>query len=116
MGRKFEEEEKEFLSKFGNELKRVRKSKKLTLKDVSNAVNIKADYISKYENGKKEIGLLTLNKLCNFYKYRMTNLFYRMDYPSSSSKVVELSEELRSLHAEYQKTAIKLQNELDSLK
>ena len=95
MGRKFEEEEKEFLSKFGNELKRVRKSKKLTLKDVSNAVNIKADYISKYENGKKEIGLLTLNKLCNFYKYRMTNLFYRMDYP---------------------KTAIKLQNELDSLK
>ena len=46
----------------------------------------------------------------------MTNLFYRMDYPSSSSKVVELSEELRSLHAEYQKTAIKLQNELDSLK
>lgn len=85
MGRKFTSEEEEILKKLGAELKRIRnskrknKSEKVTLADVSKGTHIKADYISKYENGKKEIGYLTLKKLCDFYKTDVSTLLCRIE-------------------------------------
>lgn len=116
MGRKITLEEENILKQIGLMLKKVRKSKKLTLDDVSKQTHIKADYISKYENGKKEIGFLALKKLCDFYNYKVSNLFYRLDYPTSETAIVALSNKLKKLNNEYIETAKKLHNELDSLK
>lgn len=81
MGRKFTLEEEENLKKLGAELKRIRKSKseRVTLADVSKGTHIKADYISKYENGKKEIGYLALKKLCDFYKTDVSTLLCKIE-------------------------------------
>lgn len=113
MGREITLEERDILEKLGTELRKVRKSKKLTLDDVSKETHIKVDYISKYENGKKEIGYLTLKKLCDFYNYKVSNLFYRLDYPASTTKVVELSNKLIKINNLYLDTVKKLHNELN---
>lgn len=116
MGRTITPDEHKELERLGNLLKRYRNLKKYTLEDVSKATNIKLDYISKYENGKKDISFLTLKKFCNFYNIKLSNLFYKTDYPSSKNTVVQLSEELRTLNNKYLDTAKKLHNELDALK
>lgn len=116
MGRTITPDERKELERLGNLLKRYRTLKKYTLEDVSKATNIKLDYISKYENGKKDISFLTLKKFCNFYKIKLSNLFYKTDYPSSKNTVVQLSEELDNLNKKYLATAKKLHNELNELK
>lgn len=116
MGRKINVEEEKILQKLGKTLKYIRKKKKLTLNDVSNKLHIKADYISKYENGKKEIGYLTLKKLCDFYKIKLSDLFYRNDNPASTNAIVKLSDELKKINDEYLDTAKRLYNELERLK
>lgn len=123
MGRKFTSEEEEILKKLGAELKRIRnnkrknKSEKVTLADVSKGTHIKADYISKYENGKKEIGYLTLKKLCDFYKIDVSTLLYKIE-PTATNDIITTLNELKScandilskanaLHIDYVKKVVK---------
>ncbi len=116
MGREITLEEREILEKLGTELRKVRKSKKLTLEDVSKGTHIKADYISKYENGKKEIGYLTLKKLCTFYRMNVSTLLYKIE-PTANDDFEKTLNELKenankillkanALHREYKRKVV----------
>lgn len=95
MGREITLDERDILEKLGTELRKVRKSKKLTLDDVSKETHIKVDYISKYENGKKEIGYLTLKKLCTFYRINIATLLYKIE-PIANNDFSKSLEELKA--------------------
>lgn len=116
MGREITLEEREILEKLGTELRKVRKSKKLTLDDVSKETHIKVDYISKYENGKKEIGYLTLKKLCTFYRINIATLLYKIEPTANNDfektlkelkdKANEIISNANALHREYVKKVV----------
>lgn len=79
MKKKFNEDEKIYLKKVGILLKKYRNSKKLTQSQLAEKINIKPLDISRYENGKKDISLLTLNKFCKFYNINMYKFIYNME-------------------------------------
>lgn len=116
MGREITLEEEEILKKLGKTLKDMRKKKNLTLKDVSDKLHIKADYISKYENGKKEIGYLTLKKLCTFYKINVSTLLYKIEPTANNDfektlnelkdKANEIISSANALHREYKRKVV----------
>lgn len=96
MGREITPNERQFLVRIGKLLKYYRKSKNLTQKQVAKKINISADDISLYENGKKDINLLTLKKFCILYKQPMYKFLHSVE-GENDSNVEEKARELKDL-------------------
>jgi transcriptional regulator with XRE-family HTH domain len=60
--------------KIGEKLRKLRDQKSLTMRQVSELINIDYSYISKIENGKIP-SLEKLHKLCNLYGISVSSLF-----------------------------------------
>lgn len=79
MGRTKIESENDFLKKIGLLLKNYRIKKKLTQSQVAKKINMNKNDISKYENGKQSLNILTLKKMCDFYGINIATLFYTIE-------------------------------------
>lgn len=51
----------------GENIKKLRKQKKLTQNEVAKVLNISSQAYCRYENGQRELSLETLCKLADFY-------------------------------------------------
>lgn len=60
-----------------NRLRELRKSKRLTLKEVANELNVTTDGIRKYEVGIRNPNIETLCKLADFYDVSLDYLVGR---------------------------------------
>jgi len=71
---------------FGNNLKRIRETKKLSLLEADYASELNESNISKYENGKRDPQLSTIIKLAKMLKVHPKEL---LDFGLDYSKVDE---------------------------
>ena len=78
MGRKYDDNEKDFLEEIGKQLKAYRIKKHYTQKQLAKELKISSDDISRYENGKTNIDILTLKKFCDFYKISILSFLYKI--------------------------------------
>lgn len=69
----------------GLELADIRKSKGLLITDVSEAININKDTISKYENGNSSIKIYILDILLNYYNVNI-DIFFKKVYDRMQNK------------------------------
>lgn len=53
---------------FGERLKELRKSKKITIRELERRINMSNAIISQYENNLREPGMKAIIKLCKFYE------------------------------------------------
>ena len=72
---------------FGQKLKKIRTNKKITLKEVAQALGTSSSFISMIENGKSGISLAKLQKLLKFYELSMADL---IDESTDDHKIVKL--------------------------
>lgn len=110
-------DEVKYLIKIGEKLKELRKSKRLTLKQVSSKIHIRASDISKYENGeKKSLSILTLNKFCNLYNIKLYTFLYKCDESASNTYLDTLLLDLRKYNNAYYKKINSLIQDIENLK
>lgn len=86
-------------------IKELRKSKKITAKELANYVNVAESTMSLYENGKREPDFDTLLKIANYLNTSVDYLLGNSDIPHhgiedhpNASKSSELSEEVIVYH------------------
>ncbi len=115
MGRTYNEDEKELLKQIGQKLKLYRKNKDLSQEQLSQKIHIKTNDISLYENGKKDISIITLNKFCNFYNINMSSLIYNIK-KTKDNKINEKINTLNKLSNSFSKTAIDIIKSLEDIK
>ncbi len=72
-------EKQEILKKFGASIKKIRKSKKLTMLDIEVSTGISEGSISKIENGKKNPALTTVIKLAQGLSVSPSKLLQTFD-------------------------------------
>ena len=65
---------------FAIRLKELRNEKQLTLKQLSQALNMPLTTYANYEQGKREPSLSTLRTLCEFFDVSADYLIGRVDY------------------------------------
>lgn len=79
---------------FGERLKNLRKARKLSQKEVANALNISVSVLSNYESSERTPSLENLVALANFYRCSTDYLLGFEKYtPTSTLDVSALSEE-----------------------
>ncbi len=63
------------LSKLGEKLKYIRKSKGLTQEQLSEKLNIHPTYVGKIESGKNNISIVLLFKISRALKVKLSDIF-----------------------------------------
>ncbi len=69
--------------KLGNELRRLRKSRRLTLAEVSEAIKLSVSFLSDVERGRTKPSLDTLEKLATYYKVSVNNILKETEFGTS---------------------------------
>ena len=67
-------DEKNFLFRFGGNLRTIRNNKGWTLEQAEDEGWNHWEYLQRIEVGKKDIGILTLRKLSLFYQVKLTDI------------------------------------------
>ncbi|MBP3463010.1 MAG: helix-turn-helix transcriptional regulator [Clostridia bacterium] len=118
MGRTYTDTENEYFKKIGEKLRLYRNNKHLTQKEVATDLNIKPDDISKYENGKEAIGLISLKKLCDYYGTNISAFLYNVEKPlnNDKNKIIDEIEKLKRLSTNFSITANNIIKNLEDIK
>lgn len=72
----------------GEKIKNLRLKKKLTLRELSEKVNLKANTLSQIENEKRKPSIESLNALADFFNVSVDYLLGRTDDPHNAEKKV----------------------------
>ena len=78
---------------FGNNLRRIRKQKELTMKQLAEAVGVKHQSVEKWETGKTMPKGKTLEALLEFLNISANELMYEQS-PANSSGIVEAGDKI----------------------
>lgn len=73
----------------GNRLRKLRKDKRLTMKDFGAKFNLAESTISGYENGTRNPDLVTIDKIAKFFDVSVDYLMGRTDNPRSPDQINE---------------------------
>lgn len=71
-------------------LKKIRKLKNITIKELANALNLAESTISLYENGKREPDFNTLSKISDYFNVSIDYLLGKEELPHNSKKGVKI--------------------------
>lgn len=115
MGKKRTEKENEILKQIGLKLKKYRTNKGLTQKQLSEHIHIKLNDISLYENGKRDISIITLNKFCDFYKINISSII-SIPKQTNHTNIIEGITTLKKLTTSFSVTANSIINQLEDIK
>lgn len=87
--------------KIGQQIKKIRKDKKLSQKIVSQSANISQNYLSEIENG-KSCSIETLESICIALEMTLSQFFLLGDYEDLDYNIIaEPSHELADIGIEY---------------
>lgn len=84
----------------GKNLRAVRKSKKLTQKDLANVLGKGATTVVQYESGERSISLESILKLCSFYGFSVNDIIPEENAPIGEELVEEMKflDQLKAFH------------------
>ena len=72
---KKDKEKERFLIEFGQHLRKIRKQKGISLRELELRGDFDRQLISKIELGQKNVGIFTLKKLCTYLEIEFKDLF-----------------------------------------
>lgn len=74
----------------GERLRELRKNRKLTLRELSEKINLRANTLSQFENGKRKPSIESLNTLADFFNVSVDYLMGRTnDLHNAKKKVIK---------------------------
>ncbi|MFK8008727.1 MAG: helix-turn-helix domain-containing protein [Saprospiraceae bacterium] len=66
-------------SKFGNKVRKIRKSKGLSQENFAGLADIDRTYIADIESGKRNVSIVIVEKIAKAFKISISNLFSDID-------------------------------------
>ncbi|QNU67236.1 helix-turn-helix transcriptional regulator [Ruminiclostridium herbifermentans] len=86
--------------KIGEQIKKIRKEKQLSQKEVSKRANISQNFLSEIENG-KSCGISTIESICSALGITLSFLFKEEYEDMNYSITTDISSELQEIGIEY---------------
>ena len=83
--------------KVGNNIKRIRKQKNISQKDMAKKLNMPSSTYSNYENNNREPNAATLRKIADILNVDISDLL-NLNYPENESSEKYLSDDINTIH------------------
>lgn len=74
---------------FGKHLRKLREAKGMMQRELADALDIKQNTLSSYENGKRYPEMFTLLKIANYFDVSLDDLVYKIDVEANQEELTE---------------------------